>query len=126
MYYQIKIKPQSKQSTRLGRYGAYTDKKKVAYVNEIKRQLKEQVNNKVSGAIKCELNFFFKPPKATSKKKLAEMIGKPCLKKIDCDNLMKPVADAMSGIVYDDDSSIYDVRILKIWGEYDEIIIDIY
>lgn len=124
MEYLIDIKPQAKQSTKFSRKRAYTSKKKVDYVNEIKRQLQNQVKEKLSGAIKCELEFYFTPPKSTSKKKLKEIIGSPCLKKIDCDNLMKPVADAMSGIAYDDDSSIYDVRISKNWGE-DQIVINL-
>ncbi|MCK4705871.1 MAG: RusA family crossover junction endodeoxyribonuclease [Gammaproteobacteria bacterium] len=58
-------------------------------------------------------------PKSWSKKKCNEMNGLPHQNKPDCDNLLKSLMDA----VYDDDSSVYDVRISKFWSEKGSVII---
>ncbi|OAT14605.1 endodeoxyribonuclease [Buttiauxella gaviniae ATCC 51604] len=47
------------------------------------------------------------------------MNGKPHQSKPDCDNMLKALMDAL----FDDDSSIWDCRITKVWGEKGQIII---
>jgi len=41
------------------------------------------------------------------------MLGKPHQQKPDIDNLVKSLLDA----VLDDDSSVYEIRAVKFWGE---------
>jgi Holliday junction resolvase RusA-like endonuclease len=36
---------------------------------------------------------------------------------VDCENLSKPVTDAMNGIVYEDDHQIVDLRIRKFYSK---------
>ena len=54
-----------------------------------------------------------------SKKKKAEMIGKPHQQTPDLDNYIKGLFDA----VYADDSCIWEITARKIWGEEGKLII---
>lgn len=56
--------------------------------------------------------FVMPMPKSWSKKKQAEMDGKPHQQKPDKDNLEKALLDA----IFDDDSRIWDGRVSKVWG----------
>jgi len=58
-------------------------------------------------------------PKSWSKKKRAEMAGKPHQAKPDKDNLEKALLDA----VFEEDSQIWDNRVSKFWGDEGAIII---
>jgi len=58
-------------------------------------------------------------PKSWSKKKRAEMNGKPHQSKPDKDNLEKALLDAL----FEDDAHIWDSRVTKLWGEVRQIII---
>ncbi|MFG1172141.1 RusA family crossover junction endodeoxyribonuclease [Erwiniaceae bacterium CAU 1747] len=62
----------------------------------------------------CSHVIFILPmPVSWSKKKRAASAGQPHQQKPDADNLLKALMDAL----YDDDSSVWDVRVSKIWGE---------
>lgn len=63
--------------------------------------------------------FVLPMPKSWSKKKKDDMDGKPHRAKKDVDNLLKALLDA----VFPDDSSVWDIRITKRWGESGKIII---
>ena len=63
--------------------------------------------------------FVLQMPKSWSKKKKAEMRGKPHHQVPDKDNLEKAVLDA----VYKNDSHIWDGRVTKIWGDRGYLII---
>ena len=63
--------------------------------------------------------FVLPMPASWSKKKKAEMDGKPHRQRPDRDNLEKALLDAL----YDDDSHIWDGRTTKIWGREGKIII---
>ncbi|MGQ1888278.1 RusA family crossover junction endodeoxyribonuclease [Serratia marcescens] len=58
-------------------------------------------------------------PDSWSKKKRAEMAGKPHQQKPDADNLLKALMDA----IYSEDCAVWDVRVTKRWGNAGEIII---
>lgn len=61
--------------------------------------------------------FILPMPESWSRAKRAEMNGSPHLSKPDKDNLEKALLDAL----YDDDSSVWDGRVSKVWGERGEI-----
>jgi len=63
--------------------------------------------------------FVLPMPKSWSKKKRAEMAGKPHQAKPDKDNLEKALLDA----VFEEDSQIWDNRVSKFWGDEGAIII---
>lgn len=58
------------------------------------------------------------PKSASEKKKQAMLEGKirPTVKP-DWDNIGKLIADALNGIAFDDDKSIVDGRVIKLYGE---------
>lgn len=60
----------------------------------------------------CRVVFVLPMPASWSKKKKAEMDGKPHQQKPDLDNLIKALGDAL----HDDDSGLWDYRASKIWG----------
>lgn len=65
------------------------------------------------------VTFVLPMPDSWSKKKRAEMAGKPHQQKPDKDNLEKALLDA----IFEDDCRIWDGRVTKIWGEVGQIII---
>ncbi|QSW33791.1 MULTISPECIES: RusA family crossover junction endodeoxyribonuclease [Leclercia] len=65
------------------------------------------------------VTFILPMPKSWSKKKRAEMNGKPHQSKPDKDNLEKALLDAL----FEDDAHIWDSRVTKLWGEVGQIII---
>jgi len=64
-----------------------------------------------------EIEFELPMPKSWSKKKQAEMNGKPHQQTPDIDNLVKSLFDA----VVDNDSYIYSFRATKRWAKYGSI-----
>ena len=78
------------------------------------RLIKSKVTQKVDGAIAIDLECHFKMPK-WSKKKREEMIGKPCLKTPDIDNITKIYLDAFNKVAYDDDKQVYRITATKVW-----------
>ena len=56
--------------------------------------------------------FWVEMPKSWSKKKKAEMCGKPHQQTPDWDNFAKGLFDA----IYEDDSVVYDCRVSKYWA----------
>ena len=65
------------------------------------------------------VTFVLPMPDSWSKKKRAEMAGKPHQQKPDKDNLEKALLDA----IFEDDCRIWDGRVTKILGEVGQIII---
>lgn len=58
------------------------------------------------------VTFWFPRPKSMTWKK-RDMPAMPCVKKPDCDNLIKSVCDALNSIAYVDDSQVVRVVIEK-------------
>jgi len=56
--------------------------------------------------------FYIPMPKSWSKKKKAQMDGKPHKVRKDADNLLKALQDAC----YDEDKTIWDMRTSKVWA----------
>lgn len=63
----------------------------------------------LAGAVELVVNFYFDRPK--SQKKAMYKTSRP-----DCDKLVRSVADAMTGIVYQDDSQIVVMTCRKAYG----------
>lgn len=61
----------------------------------------------------CTIIFHMPMPKSWSKKKRDAMRGEYHRQKIDVDNAIKAVLDAL----YKDDSHIADIRIIKRWAD---------
>lgn len=70
-----------------------------------------------------EIEAYFKPPKATPKKTIWQMIAgifKPC-KRPDADNIAKAVCDALNGHCYPDDSQVTALLVFKRYGNESEV-----
>lgn len=65
------------------------------------------------------LTFHLPMPKSWSKKRRAEMVGRPHQQKPDKDNLEKGFLDALC----DEDEHIYDGRVTKLWSERGRIVL---
>lgn len=64
--------------------------------------------------------FVLPMPKSWSEKKKGMMDGQPHMQKPDFDNLGKALCDA----VHEDDSHLWNISIMKIWGTTGQIIIE--
>ena len=100
--------PVAKGRPRFARRGsfmvAYTDKKTKEAENDFKLQsLKYKPETPLEGALRLELVFCKIKPKSMSKK-VTQWITK-----IDLDNAIKLVEDAMNGIFWHDDSQIVEI-----------------
>lgn len=88
------------------RYRQFADDIRAAYTGELPTSL--------------HLIFYIEMPKSWSKKKRAEMLGKPHTSKPDFDNLAKAVCDALLA----EDSVIWRCLVEKYWAETSSITIE--
>ena len=73
----------------------------------------------------ADIIAFFKMPKSWSKTKLNKMVGTPCLKAPDFDNIGKIICDALNGVAYHDDKQVYQAHISKYWSTTDRVEVEI-
>lgn len=103
-----------------GKYArAYTPQKTRDYENFVRMCWKLQSGNSFpkGTALRMEIRAYFSIPKSLSKKKQAELRGKPHTKKPDSDNVVKCVVDSGNGFIYHDDSQISEMVISKKYSE---------
>lgn len=130
MKFVIDGEPVGKGRPRFSRVGnyvhTYNPPKTAAYEKKVKTAYLEQTTEKYHQAIRIDIKAFMGVPSSISKKKKAELIGTPCLKKPDCDNCAKAVLDALNGVAYDDDSQVFALTIQKMWSDepHTEVTID--
>lgn len=87
-----------------------------AFADELRLKYREDLPNSVTLIFRIEM------PQSWSKKKKAEMLGKPHQQKPDVDNLAKSVLDAL----VKEDSVIYRCLIEKYWSDESSIEINEY
>jgi len=129
--FSIEIKPQPKQSTRLGKnkYGQrvfHTDRKKAKYVNDIKiLTLAKTPKNILYGPVSLTLHYEYRHPKSWSKKKVEKLKEGTIFWKDTQpdlhDNLNKPVVDAFQQIFFENDGQISEFKAFKTWALKDQI-----
>ena len=88
------------------------------FKDELRPYLKDITRITKTG--KLALIFYLPMPESWSKKKRADMANRPCLKKVDIDNLIKAFLDA----VCKEDSHIYEISAIKYWDYTGSIILD--
>lgn len=109
--------PQAKQSTRFsaknGRVMSFTPAKKVCYQNQLAAlACSVRPEAPFTGPVGLQAKFWWPYPASWSKKKRSI---RPKLSRPDLDNLLKPLKDALSGIVYVDDSQIVTYKLCGKW-----------
>jgi Holliday junction resolvase RusA-like endonuclease len=90
---------------------------------EIKRQYFEAPSK---GSICLEMYFFMPIPKSTPEKKIDSLLQGYHSKKPDTTNLQKFAEDCLSGIVFIDDSQVFQTFSKKIYSENPKTVIYIY
>lgn len=71
------------------------------------------------------ISFKLKIPSSFSKKKCAKLLYIPHVKRPDIDNLLKFYLDVFNGILYNDDSRIYDVKASKSYDKNPRTIVEV-
>jgi len=120
-------KIQPKQRPRFMRRGnfiqTYTPEPTLKYQKLVADSYIEKYGDtKLEGALIMEINAFFNVPKSYSKKKRAELMGKPnTLHNGDIDNVAKSILDGLNGVAYEDDTIIYDLHIKKFYSDEERV-----
>lgn len=125
----IPVKPKAVQAVRGGRRGFYADKKVIAWKEMIRPYIKKACKGTVPSKLPIRamsLRYIFKLPQTAPPHivKFVEQGGYvPYLMQIDItDNLSKGVIDVCKGIVFEDDSQIWDMNeVKKLYGTSDRI-----
>lgn len=106
----INGRPTPAARPRVTRHGTYNPKQKQQ--EKLSFEIKSKLPLSHIPSVKpIELSlFFFMPiPNSLSTKKKELLIGQPHTRKPDIDNLSKQVLDAANGVLYKDDSQIYEL-----------------
>jgi len=123
----IPMKIPGKQRARVTKYGTYTPKETVNAEASIQTiaigRMLETGFKKIERPIEVHVSIviYRLPPKSWSKKKQKRAIEgyiRPTTKP-DLDNQEKTIFDALSGVIYDDDSQITQKTISKIYWHVD-------
>jgi Holliday junction resolvase RusA-like endonuclease len=115
--------PLAKQRSRKGGYGNWYNPQEKE-MNIARRIIKEQLPESFTMIEKnvpviVGINFFFAPPKTTTKSLLQEIENNdmiPYLKRFDLDNLEKFILDCMSKIVFYDDAQVFSETLAKYYA----------
>lgn len=101
---------------------AYTPQETVAYENLVKVEYELQCERyKFSDGtfIEMRIDAYHSIPKSVSKKRRAMMLSgeiRP-IRKADCDNIIKILADSLNGIAYRDDTQIVECKCYKYYSD---------
>lgn|SRR5699024_3150564 len=108
----------------------YTPAETVQYENLVRMEYRRQCGDyrfPDDAALDMRIMAYYAIPKSASKKKRQEMLEhriRP-LKKVDCDNAVKIVADSLNMIAYRDDVQIVDCQIRKFYSSEPRIVVTI-
>lgn len=130
--FEIEGKIKGKGRPRFSNYGgfvkAYTPADTASYENLIKVQFRITCGKWYSELpLKMKITAIHGIPKSTSKKDRARMLSgelKPT-KKPDFDNICKIICDALNGIAYKDDTQVVELKMQKVYGELEKVIVEI-
>ena len=79
----------------------------------------------IAGPVKLEIRCTFAIPKSASKARRLAAMWRPHTQKPDSDNIAKQIGDALNRIAWVDDSQIADSRVIKLWGDRDETVVEV-
>ena len=129
MYLNLKFPgvPKAVQSVRFAKIGNFMRKYQPKEVTDWKNWIKIQAHQQlprdfrlITDGISLRISFEYPAPKSWSQKKLAHLQGGAVIHKTTRpdlgDNLVKGLADALTGIVWQDDGLICEIRSRKVYG----------
>ena len=126
-----KGKARARTVTKNGRTWSYTPKGTKEFEESIKNAFLSNENvekvQQYDGPVKVWIRAYFEPPKSLSKVKREDLLNKHSeyLKKPDGDNIAKAVCDALNGVAYKDDCSVYELMVDKYYRESSGLLITI-
>lgn len=110
-------KGRPKATTVGGRARMYTPTKTVNAENKIALFAQEAGVKPIEGAVVVSIDAWFGVPAADRNRKSgSRLVGKPCTKRPDADNIAKTVCDALNGIAWADDCQVYKITVTKRWS----------
>lgn len=123
----VDVRPIAKQSTRFGGGRAYTSRRHLEYARVIATALAESLeeqrwNAEDKSPLSVYIQAHFAWPKNASKavrKSIAPRTTTP-----DCDNIAKPILDAL-GALWEDDRQVADLRVRKYNSPTNQLIITV-
>lgn len=103
----------------------YTPPKTKKYERYVQSVLRKNKVQKMTGALKVELEVYRVPPKSFSKKKWLEAIMQKLfpVTKPDLDNYIKSVLDACNGVLFEDDNAICEIHAKKLYGDTARVVL---
>ena len=113
--FEIPGEPVSKARPRHGKGNTYTPKKTKDYERLVRLSYLNAGGQLHEGAVSVTIAVWYQVTKSWSKKKKAEMIGKPHTYRPDLDNVIKSVLDGLNGTAWEDDAQVSKIRAGKHW-----------
>lgn len=102
-----------------GRISMVTPQKTVDAEAMVRRVAKDQFKlQPLQGPLIFRADFYFGIRPSWTKTKRAALLGQPMVQKPDVDNVAKLYADALNGILYEDDQQIMGMITFKWWAMY--------
>lgn len=120
MKFRIEGKIKAKARPRFANGHTYTPKETVNYENWVKLMYQQATREYFTKPVIMVVTAYFKLPKSYTKKKIAE--NPLPVKKPDCDNIGKIIADSLNCIAYNDDSQIVVMTVYKKWTNSEEYV----
>jgi len=77
------------------------------------------------GPVRLEFNFDMPIPSSLSKIKKKQILGKPHPKRPDIDNCIKFYCDVCNGLLYKDDSQVYNIIATKRYSDEPKTVIKV-
>ena len=119
--------PEGKGRPRFVRVGnavrTFTPEKTRAYEDRVRLAYRSAAHGMRFGdkPVMLTVTAYYATPASASRKRQDALIGKPCAKKPDADNVLKAIADALNGVAYDDDKQVAVSVVEKRWEHYGRV-----
>lgn len=126
VYLHVPYRPEPQQRHRHARNGRTYDPcsgSKANFLELCRRMANPPDAASFERPLQCAMTLTFARPKShlTSKGALRKGVPDRHIYKPDTDNLAKFVMDALNGVYYKDDSQVYQLTVLKRYGEEDSV-----
>lgn len=111
-------KPFAKQRPRFSRRSgrAFTPGETASFERQVGVIASQHVSEPIDGPVAIEIVAVFEPPASASKRRRAEILGRPHTQKPDLDNCLKAITDGLNRIAFADDRQIAEIHCRKVWG----------
>lgn len=122
-------KPIPKARPRMGRGNVYTPVKTVLYERLVGLKANQAMAGKkpFTGPVRLDLRAQFEIPKSwPAARRTQALLGELVPGRVDTDNIVKSVTDALNKIVYLDDSQIVQINAKRVYGHSAHVVATIH